>query len=111
MIDYFASDNEDVHAQNVIDKKTESDIPIWEKYEKIALQKDWKSEPQFIQDCHAKVLCFFIDIKPQPADYAAQGHHGFSLIQFPQGIPQIIYDELYEIKELKPSDFKKTIHL
>ena len=89
----------------------ESDIPIGEEYEKIALQKDWKSDPQFIQDCHAKVLCFFIDIKPQPADYAAHGHHEFSLIQFPQGIPQIIYDELYEIKELKPMDYKKTIHL
>lgn len=89
----------------------ESDIPIGEEYEKIALQKDFKSEPQFIQDCHAKVLCFFIPFRPQPADYAAKGHHELSLIQFPQGIPQIIYDELYEIKELKPLDFKKTIHL
>lgn len=89
----------------------ESDIPIGEEYEKIALRKDFKSEPQFIQDCRAKVLCFFIAFRPQPADYAAQGHHELSLIQFPQGIPQIIYEELYEIKELKPLQLKKTIYL
>ena len=89
----------------------EYEIPIGEEYEKIALRKDFKSEPQFIQDCHVKVLCFFRAFKSQPADYAAQGHHELSLIQFPQGIPQVIYDELYEIKELKPLDFKKSIIL
>lgn len=89
----------------------ESDISIGEEYEKIALRKDFKSEPQFIQDCHAKVLCFFTAFRSQPADYAVHGHHELSLIQFPQGIPRIIYDELYEIKELKSLDFKKTIHL
>lgn len=93
----------------------ESDIPIGEEYEKIALReialRETFKDPQFIQNCHAKVLCFFIEFRPQSADFAAKGHHELSLIQFPQGIPQIIYDELYEIKELKPLDVKKTIHL
>lgn len=89
----------------------ESDIPIGEEYEKLALREDVKSELQFIQNCHAKVLCFFMAFRYQPVDYAAHGHHELSLIQFPQGIPQIIFDELYEIKELKPLHFKKTIYL
>ena len=89
----------------------EYEIPIGEEYKKLALRMDYKSEPQFIQDCHAKVLCFFSAYRSQPKDYAARGHHELSLIQFPQAIPKIIYDELYEIKELKPLDFKKTIIL
>ena len=39
------------------------------------------------------------------------GHHESSLIQFKQGIPQMIYDELLEISELPFNPAKKQICL
>lgn len=89
----------------------ESDIFIGQEYTKIALRKDLCSEPEFIQDCHAKVLCFFTAFRTQPSDYAMSGHHELSLIQFRDGIPQIIYDELYKLTEMKPLNFQKEIYL
>ena len=40
-----------------------------------------------------------------------RGHHESSLIQFEQGIPQIIYNELLEITELPFNPAKKQISL
>lgn len=79
------------------------DIPIGEEYEAAAMiDENWKIPVNSIYRSPSKVLCFFTAYKIQPADNAACGHHEFSLIQFPQGIPQLIYDKLFEITELKP---------
>ena len=40
-----------------------------------------------------------------------EGHHENTLIQFKQGIPQIICDELFEIKEFPFSPTEKQICL
>ena len=72
-------------------------IPIGEEYDKVALIKDFELIPNSIQDCHAKVICFFTAYKTQPNDTASEGHREISLIQFVPQIPQIIYDELYEV--------------
>lgn len=76
----------------------ESDIPIGQEYKKIALMENYKIIPDSIQTCYSKIICFFTAYKIQPSEYTMKGHHENSLIQFDQGIPQIIYDELYEIK-------------
>ena len=72
-------------------------IPIGEEYDKIALVKDFELRPNTIQNCHAKMICFFTAYKIQPNDTASEGHREISLIQFVPQIPQIIYDELHEV--------------
>lgn len=67
-----------------------ADIPIGQTYEYIARRCDYKLIPESIVKCKAKVLCFFSDFKPFPMEYANHGHHEFSLIQFQDGIPDII---------------------
>ena len=80
----------------------QSDIPIGQEYEEVWFIEDYKLPPVFVQRCHAKILCFFTAGRTQPSESAMQGHHELSLIQFEQGIPQIIYDELPEITEQSP---------
>lgn len=75
----------------------ESDVPIGQKYSRIALADGYKILPYSIQDCNSRVLCFFTAFRSQPSSSAMRGHHELSLIQFEQGIPQIIYDELQEL--------------
>ena len=65
-----------------------------------------------IQTCHSEVICFFTcEPKMQPSEHAMRGHHEFSLIQFKQGIPRMIYNELFEITELPFSPAEKQICL
>ncbi len=90
----------------------ESDIPIGQKYNKIALMENYEIMPNSIQTCHSEVICFFTcNPKMQPSEYAMRGHHESSLIQFKHGIPQIIYNELLEITELPFNPTKKQICL
>ena len=83
----------------------ESDILMGQEYTRIALGKHYEILPHTIQTCHARVICFFNALM-LPSKYALRGNHESSLIQFEQGIPQMIYDELLEITELpfKPTD-------
>lgn len=80
-----------------------TDIPIGQEYEAIAYSRDWKIQPDSIQKCSSKVLCFFTAFRTQPSDHAMRGHHELSLIQFGQGVPSMI-NELFEITECKPLD-------
>jgi len=90
----------------------ESDIPIGQEYTQIALMENYKILPASIQTCYSKIICFFTcNPKMQPSECAMRGHHESSLIQFEQGIPQIIYDELLEISELPFNPDKKQICL
>jgi hypothetical protein len=90
----------------------ESDIPIGQNYTKIALMDNYKILQNSIQTCHSEVICFFTcEPKMQPSEHAMRGHHEFSLIQFKQGIPRMIYNELLEITELPFSPAKKQICL
>lgn len=75
----------------------ESDVPIGQEYSKIAIADGYEILPHSIQDCNSRVLCFFTAFRSQPSSSAMRGHHELSLIQFEQGIPQIIYDELQEL--------------
>lgn len=79
----------------------EKDIPIGQEYEAIAYSVGGKIQPESIQICPSKVLCFFTAFRTQPFYQASKGHHELSLIQFEQGIPPVI-DELVEITERKP---------
>ncbi|MCI9659874.1 MAG: hypothetical protein HFI14_14915 [Lachnospiraceae bacterium] len=75
------------------------DIPMGQKYKKIALMEDYKILPHMIQSCSSKIICFFMEYKIQPSEHAMRGHHEISLIQFEEGIPSMIYDELLEVTE------------
>ena len=90
----------------------ECDIPIGQKYTKIALMENYEIITNSIQTCHSEVICFFTcNPKMQPSEYAMRGHHESSLIQFGHGIPQIIYNELSEITKLPFHPAKKQICL
>ena len=80
----------------------ESDIPIGQKYDKIALYESGRIQSDTIRTCPAEILCFFTAYRTQPSPNAMRGHHELSLIHFKKGIPPIIYDELEEVKEAKP---------
>lgn len=69
-----------------------------------------KIQPESIQKCPAKVLCFFTAFRTQPFHQASKGHHELSLIQFEQGIPSII-NELAEITERKPLNISEGRHI
>ncbi|MDE6616676.1 MAG: hypothetical protein K2K35_08905 [Lachnospiraceae bacterium] len=77
----------------------ESNIPAGQEYGKIALMDNYKILPGSVMDCHSKVICFFTAYRIQPSCSAMRGHHELSLVQFRQGIPQVIYDELAEVKK------------
>lgn len=89
----------------------ESDIPAGKEFEAIALMDEKGNiQPDSIQKCHAKVLCFFTAFKTRPSACAMRGYHELSLIQFEEDIPPMIY-ELFEITELKPLMSQKQICL
>lgn len=92
----FAADSLYFHHQYA-----EADIPIGQEYDAAAYSREGKLQPDSIQKCPSKVLCFFTNFRTQPSDYAAKGHHELSLIQFGQGVPPMI-NELFEITERKP---------
>lgn len=90
----------------------ENDIPMGQKYTKVALMENYEILPNSIQTCCSEVICFFTcNPKMQPSECAMRGHHESSLIQFEKRIPKIIYKELLEITELPFSPTKKQICL
>lgn len=89
----------------------ECDIPMGQEYKEIALMENYKICSASIQACQAKILCFFTAYKSQPSECAMRGHHELSLIQFEQGVPQMIYDELPKITEFPFSPSNKQICL
>ena len=89
----------------------EKEIPMGQEYNHIALMEHYEIIPDSIQVCHSRIICFLTAYRTQPSQCAMKGHHESSLIQFKQGIPPIIYDELYEIKELPFDPTKKQICL
>ncbi len=89
----------------------ESNISMGQEYQYIALMENYKILSDSIQTCHSKIICFFTPYKSQPSEYTMHGHHETSLIQFKQGIPQMIYDELLEIRQLPFSPNHKQICL
>lgn len=94
--DKFAANSLYFHHQYA-----EQDIPIGKEYEAVAYSVGGKIQPESIQRCPSKVLCFFTSFRTQPYHQASKGHHELSLIQFEQGIPAII-DGLSEITERRP---------
>lgn len=79
----------------------ETDIPINQEYEAIAFSKNFRIQPNSIQRCHSKILCFFTAVHTRPSDHAMRGHHELSLIQFEQENPPMI-GKLFEVTEKKP---------
>lgn len=103
--DKFAANSLYFHHQYA-----EKDIPIGQEYEAIAYSVGGKIQPESIQKCPSKVLCFFTAFKTQPFHQASRGHHELSLIQFEQGIPPVI-DELVEITERKPLNMSERRYI
>lgn len=87
-----------------------ADIPAGQGYEVIMRINKGVIEQDSVMRCKATVLCFFSEFKTQPIAYAWHGHHAGCLIQFHDGIPNII-QELYEITEKKPVEIKQEICL
>lgn len=87
-----------------------ADIPIGQEYQAIMRINKKGIELDSIMRCKATVLCFFSEFKQQPIAYAWHGYHASCLIQFHDGIPDII-EELYEITEKKPIEIKQEICL
>lgn len=75
----------------------ENEIPMGQEYHHIALMERSRLLPDHVQVCRSKVLCFFTAFRIQPSPSAMRGHHENSLIQFPDGIPPMIWEELPEI--------------
>lgn len=75
-----------------------ADIPIGQKYEMIARISNGVIVPGSILKCNTTVLAFFSAYKTQPFPHASHGHHENSLIQFQDGIPEMIF-HLYEITD------------
>ena len=108
----FQRNKHPVHGLYFAHSYAESDIPMGQEYTQIALMENDKILPGSVRACPAKVICFFTcNPKMQPSGSAMRGHHEFSLIQFPQGVPQMIYDELQEITELPFSPTSKQVCL
>lgn len=79
------------------------DIPIGEMYEAIALiDEEEKIRPGSMQRCQSEILCFFTAYRILPSEQAMKGHHELSLIQFKEGIPELIVRELFQIETLEP---------
>ena len=83
----------------------EREIPMGQEYRRIALMEQSRLLPDSVQACRTKVLCFFTAFRIQPSPSAMRGHHENSLIQFPDGIPPMIWEELPEIT---PSSFTSS---
>lgn len=87
-----------------------ADIPAGQEYEFIMRICDGIVVPDSVMECKAKVLCFFSAFKTHPIAHANQGHHENCLIQFQEGIPDMI-QELYEIRERTPIEVRQEIGL
>ena len=108
----FQKNKYDVNSLYFHHSYAENDIPAGQKYTKIALIDNYKILQNSIQTCYSEIICFFTcNPKMQPSERAMRGHHESSLIQFEQGIPGMIYNELFEITELPFSSDKKQICL
>ncbi|MBD5511858.1 MAG: hypothetical protein HDR08_11515 [Lachnospiraceae bacterium] len=89
-----------------------ADIPVGQKYEFIACKSDnGMIVPNSIMECKATVLCFFSIFKFRPLAYANHGHHEISLIQFQDGIPNIIKELNEFTTESKSLEYKQKICL
>lgn len=87
-----------------------ADIPAGQEYEMIMRINRGGIMPDSIMRCKAIVVCFFSEFKTQPIAYAWHGYHAVCLIQFPDGIPDLV-QELYEITEKKPINITQEICL
>lgn len=77
-----------------------ADIPIGQEYEFIARMSKGGNHAWFyieMQDNHPR---FFSSYRTQPLPHANHGHHENSLIQFQNGIPDMIF-KLHEITAYK----------
>lgn len=87
-----------------------ADIPTGQEYEIAARIYKGVIVPDSIVEIKATVLNFFTTFRIYPAEYANHGCHENCLIQFHDGIPDMI-NELYEIAEKKPMEMKQEICL
>lgn len=87
-----------------------ADIPTGQEYDMIALMERGKILRDTAMPCKSKVLCFFSAYRTQPLSHASHGHHENSLIQFEDGIPDMI-NTLYEITKKKPIEIQREICL
>ena len=87
-----------------------ADIPTGQEYDIIAFSQYGKIQMDSVIECKTKVLNFFTAYKTQLIEFADHGHHQNSLIQFQDGIPEMIY-ELYEITEKVSIDVRQEICL
>lgn len=69
-----------------------ADIPMGQEYEMVARISRGVIVPDSILRCKTTILTFFSAYKTQPSPCASHGHHENSLIQFQDGIPDIIFD-------------------
>lgn len=75
-----------------------ADMPIGQEYDIIARFSKGVIVTDSILRCKTTVLAFFSAYRTQPFPYASHGHHENSLIQFQNGIPEMIF-VLYEITD------------
>lgn len=68
-----------------------ADIPLRQEYEFIARMSKGAIIPDSVLRCRATVLAFFSCYKTQPLPHASHGHHENCLIQFQNGIPDMIF--------------------
>jgi len=89
-----------------------ADIPTGQQYEFIACISDnGMIVPESVMECNATVLCFFSNYRIQPQAFATHGHHEISLIEFHDGIPDLV-NELTEFTEKsKFLEYKQIIGL
>lgn len=87
-----------------------ADIPAGQEYDLMMRINKGKIEEDSIMRCKATVLCFFSEFRTQPIAYAWHGYHADCLIQFRDGIPDMI-QELYEINQKKPIEIRQEICL
>lgn len=87
-----------------------AEIPAGQEYEAVMRITRGTIEQDSIIRCKTTVLCFFSNFKTQPIPYAWHGHHAICLIQFHNGIPDMI-QELYEIADKKTININREICL
>ena len=75
-----------------------ADIPVGQEYEFIARMSGGVMVPDSILRCKTTILAFFSGYRTMPLPHANHGHHENCLIQFQNGIPDMIF-ELYEITD------------
>ena len=69
-----------------------ADIPAGQEYEVVMRINEGIIDQDSVISCKAIVLCFFSEFKMQPIAYAWHGYHAGCLIQFPDGIPDLIQE-------------------